>query len=154
MKGEAVAMAGLAAAAVVIAGGEHTDCSVVAFSDRPIVLQSQGRRRPPDELVGDLLSLRGHGTTDLSLAFSAAAAQLGRAATPDRLAVLMSDCLHTTGADPLASLRGVDRLHVLGTSLDPESLAAGRALARRGKGRHTVALHAREVAGAMSSLLT
>ena len=154
MKGEAVAMAGLAAAAVVIAGGEHTDCSVVAFSDRPVVLQSQGRRRPPDELVGDLLSLRGHGTTDLSLAFSAAAAQLGRAATPDRLAVLMSDCLHTTGADPLASLRGVDRLHVLGTSLDPESLAAGRALARRGKGRHTVALHAREVAGAMSSLLT
>ncbi|MDQ1514747.1 MAG: magnesium chelatase subunit, partial [Actinomycetota bacterium] len=45
MQGEAVAMAALAAAAVVIAGGEYSDCSVVAFSDRPIVLQSQGQRR-------------------------------------------------------------------------------------------------------------
>ena len=153
MKGEAVAMAGLAAAAVVIAGDEHSDCSVVAFSDRPIVLQSQGQRRPPDELVGDLLALRGLGTTDLALALSAAAAQLERAASPDRLAVLMSDCLATAGGDPLASLRGVDRLHVLGTSLDPESLAAGRALARRGGGRHVVVIHPHEVARAVSSLL-
>ncbi len=153
MKGEAVAMAGLAAAAVVISGGEHSDCSVVAFSDRPIVLQSQGQRRLPDELVGDLLALRGLGTTDLARALGAAAAQLGRATSPDRIAVLMSDCLATAGADPLLSLRGVDRLHVLGTSLDPESLAAGRALARRGRGQHVVALHPHEVATAMSSLL-
>ena len=153
MQGEAVAMAALAAAAVVIAGGEHSDCSVVAFSDRPIVLQSQGQRRPPEDLVGELLTLRGFGTTDLALALAAAAAQLERAASPDRLAVLMSDCLPTAGGDPVQSLRGVDRLHVLGTSLDPESLAAGRALARRGKGRHVVALHPNEVAGAMSSLL-
>jgi hypothetical protein len=88
-------------------------------------------------------------------ALAAAGSQLERAATPDRLAVLMSDCLATAGADPLASasLRGVDRLHVLGTSLDPESLAAGRALARRGGGRHVVVLHPHEVARAMSSLL-
>jgi MoxR-like ATPase len=155
MQGEAVAMAALAAAAVVIAGGERCDCSVVAFSDRPIVLQSQGRRRPPDELVGELLTLRGLGTTDLERAFAAAASQLERAASPDRLAVLMSDCLATAGADPLAaaSLRGVDRLHVLGTSLDAGSLAAGRALARRGGGRHVVVLRPHEVARAVSSLL-
>ena len=65
----------------------------------------------------------------------------------------MSDCLHTAGADPLSSLQGIDRLHVLGTTLDPDSLAAGRALARRGNGRHTLALHPHEVAQAMSSLL-
>ncbi|MCA1845137.1 MAG: VWA domain-containing protein, partial [Actinobacteria bacterium] len=153
MKGEAVAMAGLAAAAVVIAGGETSDCSVVAFSDRPIVLQSQGQRRPPEELVGDLLTLRGLGTTDLAGALSAAASQLERAGSPDRLAVLMSDCLATAGGDPLLSLRGVDRLHVLGTSPDPESLAAGRALARRGGGRHVVAVRPHEIAGALSSLL-
>ena len=153
MKGEAVAMAGLAAAALAIAGGDQTDCSVVAFSDRPIVLQSQGQRRPPDGLVGDLLTLRGVGTTDLGAALAAAAGQLQRAASPDRVAVLMSDCLATTGADPLLSTRGVDRLHVLGTSLDPDSLAAGRGLARRGGGRHTVVVHPHEVAGAISSLL-
>jgi magnesium chelatase subunit D len=155
MQGEAVAMAALAAAAVVVAGGERCDCSVVAFSDRPIVLQSQGRRRPPDDLVGELLALRGLGTTDLERAFAAAASQLGRAASPDRVAVLMSDCLATAGADPLAaaSLRGVDRLHVLGTSLDADSLAAGRALARRGDGRHVVVLHPHDVARAVSSVL-
>jgi magnesium chelatase subunit D len=155
MQGEAVAMAALAAAAVVIAGGERCDCSVVAFSDRPIVLQSQGRRRPPDDLVGELLTLRGLGTTDLERAFATAASQLERAASPDRLAVLMSDCLATAGADPLAaaSLRGVDRLHVLGTSLAADSLAAGRALARRGGGRHVVVLHPHEVARAVSALL-
>jgi len=153
MQGEAVAMAALAAAAVVIAGGEHSDCSVVAFSDRPIVLQSQGRRRRPEDLVGELLTLRGFGTTDLARALAAAAAQLERAATPDRLAVLMSDCLPTAGGDPLLALRGIDRLHVLGTSAEADSLAAGRALARRGTGRHAVALHPNDVAGAMSSLL-
>ncbi len=98
--------------------------------------------------------MRGLGTTDLSQAFSAAAAQLARATTPDRVAILMSDCLHTAGADPLASLRGIDRLHVLGTSLDPESLSAGRALARRAGGRHSIALHPHEVSRAMSSLLS
>ena len=99
------------------------------------------------------MSLRGLVTTDLSAALTAAAANLTRSATPDRLAVLMSDCLHTAGADPLSSLRGVDRLHVLGTSRDPESVAAGQALARRGQGRHIVAVHPHEVAQAMSALL-
>jgi hypothetical protein len=154
MKGEAVAMAGLAAAAVVIAGGESADCSVVAFSARPIVLQSQGRQRPPDDVLADLLTLRGLGTTNLAAALAAAAAQLERAASPDRVAILMSDCLATAGADPLSSLRGVERLHVLGTSLDADSLAAGRALAHRGGGRHTVALHPHDVAPALSSLLS
>jgi hypothetical protein len=65
----------------------------------------------------------------------------------------MSDCLATAGPDPVASLRGIDRLHVLGTSLDEDSLAAGRALARRGLGRHVLALHPHEVPAAMSSLL-
>jgi hypothetical protein len=69
------------------------------------------------------------------------------------VAVLMSDCLATAGADPLMSLRGVDRLHVLGTSSEPDSLAAGRALARRGGGRHIVVLQPHDVARAMSSLL-
>lgn len=65
----------------------------------------------------------------------------------------MSDCLATAGSDPLTSLRGVDRLHVLGTSPDPDSLAAGRALTRRGGGRHLVVLHPDEVSRGLSSLL-
>ena len=62
------------------------------------MLQDQGRSRPPEDLVGDLISLRGHGVTDLAAALRAAAAQLGRASADERVAVLLSDCLRTAGA--------------------------------------------------------
>jgi MoxR-like ATPase len=154
MKGEAVAMAAMAAAAVVLAGGgQNADVSVVAFSDKPIVLQSQGQRRSPADLVSELLALRGKGTTDLSGALAAAAVQLGRAVSNDRTAILMSDCLATEGGDPLDKFPGIDRLHVLGTSREEASVEAGQALARRGGGRHIVVTSAVDVPGAMTALL-
>jgi magnesium chelatase subunit D len=154
MKGDAVSRAALAAASVVIAGGDRADCSVLAFSDRPVVLQRQGEHRSAAGLVDDLLTLRGRGTTDLHRALTAAGAQLARAETPDRMAVLMSDCLHTAGADPLQAMRGIDVLHVLGTSSEQESLQAGRALARRGGGRHLLVSDTTAVSLALTSLLS
>ena len=52
----------------------------------------------------------------------------------------MSYCLHTKGADPLGPAGTLDGLHVLGTSIDPESVQAGKALARRA---HALPLAAR-----------
>ena len=86
---------------------------MIAFSGEVRVLQPQGTRRPPDDLVGDLVGLRGHGVTDLARALRAAAAQLARADGGERVAVLLSDCLRTAGADPATALAGIDRLHVL-----------------------------------------
>jgi magnesium chelatase subunit D len=77
------------------------------------VLQRHGARRPPQDLVGDLISLRGHGLTDLAGALRAAAAQLARTDGGERVAVLLSDCLRTAGPDPATALPGIDRLHVL-----------------------------------------
>ncbi|MGH9001186.1 MAG: AAA family ATPase [Acidimicrobiia bacterium] len=153
MKGEAVAMAALACAAVVLAAEGRGDTSVVAFADRPIVLQSQGQRRAPANLIDEILSLRGRGTTDLAAALSAAAVQLGRATSADRTAVLMSDCLPTAGSDPIETFPGIDRLHVLGTSGEEASVAAGAALARRGGGRHLVVTSPTGVSAAMTALL-
>jgi hypothetical protein len=113
MAGPGVAMAAVAAAAVVLASGHRLAPSVIAFSGEVRVLQPQGTRRPPDDLVGDLVGLRGHGVTDLARALRAAAAQLARADGDERVAVLLSDCLRTAGADPAAALAGIDRLHVL-----------------------------------------
>jgi len=58
MQGEAVAMAAGGAAVVIPAASIELQRG--AFSDRPIVLQSQGSAPPPPELIGELLP-SGHG---------------------------------------------------------------------------------------------
>jgi magnesium chelatase subunit D len=126
MSGPGVAMAAVAAAAVVLASGSRLAPSVIAFSGEVRVLQPQGTRRPPDDLVGDLVGLRGHGLTDLASALRAAAAQLARASGDERVAVLLSDCLRTAGADPAGALAGIDRLHVL-CPADPSGPGPGPA---------------------------
>jgi gas vesicle protein GvpN len=136
MSGAGVAMAAVAAAAIVLAADGRLAPGVIAFSSEARVLQPQGTRRPPADLVGDLIGLRGHGVTDLARALRAAGAQLARAGGGERIAVLLSDCLRTAGADPATALGGIDRLQVLcpvpAPRAEPELAAA--ALARAGGG--------------------
>lgn len=154
MSGHAVARAAVAAASVVAAAGERADVSVIAFARDSIVLQQQGRPRAVDAILGDLFSLRGRGVTDLGVALRAGRRQLGRAGARERVAVLLSDALATEGDDPLTALRGLDRLHVLGISDEPESVEAGRLLARRGRGQHRFATSVADIPAAMTALLS
>jgi magnesium chelatase subunit D len=151
MAGPGVAMAAVAAAAVVLAASDRLAPSVIAFSGDARVLQEQGTRRPPAELVGDLIGLRGHGVTDLAGALRAAAAQLARADGGERVAILLSDCLRTAGDEPGAALRGIDRLHVLCPGPDPEPAAA---LARAGGGISQPVGRLADVAPALRTLLS
>jgi MoxR-like ATPase len=153
MTGAQVATAALAAASVVIAAGERADCSVIAFAKDSIVLQAQGRRRGVPAVLDDLLTLRGKGETDVSLALKSARRELGRAGATDRCAILLSDAKSTTGTDPLRAVRGIDRLHVLCTSEDDESKAAAAALARAGGGQVRYALNIAAIPAAVSALL-
>jgi hypothetical protein len=100
MTGRAVALAAVAAAAVVQAASDRLRTSVIAFAAEPLVLRDLGSEVPSDRVVDDLLSLRGHGVTDLARALRAASAQLEQVAPGGRVAVLMSDCLHTRGGEP------------------------------------------------------
>ncbi|MDK3255312.1 AAA family ATPase [Blastococcus capsensis] len=139
MGGLGVAIAAVAAAGVVLAAGERLQTSVLAFADRVEVLQQHGRHRSPEDLVLALVGLRGHGTTDLAAALRAAAAQLRTAAHADeRVVVLLSDCLATTGGPAGSALAGIDRLDVLcplpDGAAEAEALAASRSLAARGGG--------------------
>jgi MoxR-like ATPase len=134
MSGAAVAMAAVAAASVVFAADGRLAPGIIAFSGGVTVLQAQGTRRAPGELVDDLVALRGHGVTDLAAALRAAGAQLAGAAADERVAVLLSDCLPTTGGDPALALAGISRLHVLCPLPTEESELAAAALARRGGG--------------------
>ncbi len=134
MSGQAVSIAAVAAASVVLASDGRLSPGIVAFSGQVRVLQAQGARRPADGLVGDLVALRGHGLTDLAAALRAAAAQLATAPASERVAVLLSDCLPTSGADPALALRGIGTLHVLCPRPTTEAQRAAAALARRGGG--------------------
>lgn len=137
MKGLPLALAALAGAAVTLARTRETEVSVLAFSDRVLTLIGPGTPSSPEDVVTALLLLRGQGRTDIGLALESAARLLARSHAARRTTVLISDCLATTGADPTSAFPELDRLEVLGTSRDPESVDAGRRLAR-GRGRHRV----------------
>lgn len=97
MHGDRLAAAAIAAAAVLYRHGH--DCSIVAFSGTAIVVKAQDELRTADEVVSDLLRLRGHGVTDLGLALRTASAQLERSRAGRRVALLLSDARSTTGDD-------------------------------------------------------
>ena len=153
MSGLGVAMAAVAAAAVVLAA-DWLAPGVIAFSGDVRVLQAQGARRLTEDLVGDLIGLRGHGVTDLAGALRAAATQLAKADGGERVAVLLSDCLRTAGADPARALAGIDRLHVLCPVPAPESELAATALARAGGGISQPVGRLADVAPALHRLLS
>jgi magnesium chelatase subunit D len=156
MEGMAVALAAVSAAGVVIAddaSGHRLDPSVIAFGNDVRVLQARGVRRPPQELVAELVGLRGHGTTDLAAGLRAASAQLAGASADERLVVLLSDCLRTAGDDPGTALAGIDRLHVLVPLGGAEAEAAGAALAARGAGLSHVVRRPSEIAPALTRIL-
>ncbi len=127
MGGERLATAAVAAAAV--AWRAPADHSVMAFSNRTIVLQRQGEGRPPAAVTDDLLRLRGHGPTDLEAALRAAAAQLARSGAKRRITVLLSDTRANTGPDPVAAARRLDELVVLAPAGDDEDARAFAAAA-------------------------
>jgi magnesium chelatase subunit D len=154
MSGAAVAIAAVAAASVVLAADRRMAPAIIAFSSGATVLQAQGTRRAPGDLVGDLVALRGHGMTDLAAALRAAAAQLAGAAAEERVAVLLSDCLRTTGGDPAQALGGISRLHVLCPLPTAESELAAAALARRGGGLSQPVTRLADVAAALTRVLS
>jgi magnesium chelatase subunit D len=153
MSGHAVAIAAVAAAAIVQAASDRLRCGVIAFAGDAIVLRDPRDEVPSELVVDDLLSLRGHGRTDLARALSAAAGQLEHVPPGGRTAILLSDCLHTKGADPLACAGALDGLHILGTSGKPDSIDAGKALARRGHGRWLPATTLDELARNLQAIL-
>ncbi len=153
MSGHAVALASVAAAAVVSARGERLHCSVVAFASEPLILLAHDSLRPAAAVIDDLLSLRGHGRTDLARALRVAIEQLDHVPPGGRTAILLSDALATKGADPLPAAGLLDCLNVLGTSATPDSVDAGRALARRGRGRYLAAATLVELTNSLQAVL-
>jgi MoxR-like ATPase len=92
MSGLALAMAAVATASVLLAADGRLDTGAVAFSGTVTVLQPPGSRQAPEEIVGRLLALRGHGMTDIAAALRSAA-------------VLLSGSGHLSGLGQLSGAR-------------------------------------------------
>ena len=153
MSGLAVAIAAVAAAGVVLRRDERLETSVLSFGRDVEVVAGHARRPAAEAVVRQLLGLRGHGLTDVAAALRAARVELLSAAADQRVVVLLSDCLHTTGDPPGSALAGIDRLHVLCPLPTPESEAAARALSARGGGEARMIRSVRDIAPALTDLL-
>ena len=71
----------------------------------------------------------------------------------ERVVVLLSDCLHTTGDAPESALAGIDRLHVLCPLPTPEAEMAARALAGRAGGTTELVRTLSDVGPALTRML-
>jgi hypothetical protein len=154
MTGLGVAIAAVAAAGVVLTGDERLRTSLLTFGREVDVVQRPGQRRAAEDVVTHLIGLRGHGMTDLAAALRAARLQLAAEEVADeRVVVLLSDCLHTTGDPPETALAGIDRLHVLCPLPTAEAEEAARALAARGGGSAQMVRTVRDLGPALTRLL-
>jgi Mg-chelatase subunit ChlD len=118
MGGKPLATAALAAAAV--ASRAPSDYSVLAFGKDVVVAKSQDSSKSGEQVVGDVLSLRGFGTTDLAGALQVAAVQLARSRAARKVTVLLSDCRATVDGDPVAAAAGLDELVVIAPDEDSD----------------------------------
>lgn len=122
MGGEPLATSAVAVAAV--ASRNPADYSVVAFSKDVVVTKSQDIPKSPERVINDVLTLRGHGTTDLAGALQVARAQLARSTSGRKVAIVLSDCRATVDGDPIAAARGIDELVVVAPENDADEARA------------------------------
>jgi Mg-chelatase subunit ChlD len=118
MGGKPLATAAIAAAAVALRSPDGY--SVVAFGKDVVAVKSQGADKPNEQVVTDVLSLRGHGTTDLAGALRAAGHQLSRSSAARKIVVLLSDCRATVEGDVRAAAAALPELAVIAPEQDSD----------------------------------
>ena len=116
MGGAPLATAAIAAAAVAMR--TPRSYSVIAFGNDVIAVKSQDADKPSEQVVTDLLVLRGHGTTDLAGALRAAGQQLGRSRAARTIAILLSDCRATVDGDALGAAAALPELVIVAPEQD------------------------------------
>ena len=148
MGGRPLATAAVAAAAV--ANRSPADYSVLAFGKHVVVAKGQTSPKPSELVVNDVLSLRGHGTTDLAGALRVAGEQLARSRAGRKVTVLLSDCRATVDGDPEAAAMALAEVVVIAPESDADE---ARAFAARTGARLTTVSGPSGVAEAISRAL-
>ncbi|MEP7047383.1 MAG: vWA domain-containing protein [Ilumatobacteraceae bacterium] len=118
MGGKPLATAAIAAA--VVAMRNPTCYGVLAFAKDVVAVKSQNGDKPSAQVVTDVLSLRGHGTTNLAGALRAAADQLQRSRATRKIAILLSDCRATVDGDVAAAAAALPELVIIAPQEDAD----------------------------------
>ncbi len=113
-----------AVATASIASRNPEDYSVIAFGKDVVVTKSQDVPKSSERVITDVLTLRGHGTTDLAGALLAARAQLSRSRAGRRVTILLSDCRATVEGDAEAAAHGMEELIVIAPREDHDEARA------------------------------
>jgi Mg-chelatase subunit ChlD len=116
MGGKPLATAAIAAAAVALRN--PSTYSVIAFGKDVVAVKGQRADKSNDRVVTDVLSLRGHGTTDLAGALRAAGEQLTRSTAARKIVILLSDCRSTVEGDVRAAAAALSEIVVLAPDQD------------------------------------
>ena len=105
---------------------------MIAFGKDVVVIKGQATDKPSETGVTDVLSLRGHGTTDLAGALARCRAmQLSRSNAARKITILLSDCRATVEGDVAAAAAALAELVIVA----PEAgLRRGDQVRRRVRG--------------------
>jgi Mg-chelatase subunit ChlD len=132
---------------------ESEDLALVAFWRDAALLKPLHNCRRSTGLLDDLLRIPAKGLTNVHFALTVGLAELSRSSARQRIALLLSDCVHNAGPDPrLVALR-FPRLHVLLQTDGEHDAALAAELARLGHGRLAPVRDYRQVAPALNRLL-
>lgn len=122
MNGARLASAALAAA--VCSWRAPAEFAVLAFGSRVVAIKELNQHKAAENVVSEVLSLRGHGTTDVALALHAAQRQMDGSRAARKLTVLLSDAEVTAGGDPLPVAKALEELTILAPEDEPEHARA------------------------------
>jgi Mg-chelatase subunit ChlD len=128
MSGERLATAAVTAAACLLRAPR--DHAVVAFARYADVVAPLGGVRAPEDVVTDVLKLRGHGMTSVSAALEEAGTQLARSTAARKVTILLSDCRSTDDVDATPAARALTAYGELLVLAPREDSDAARQLAR------------------------
>ncbi len=151
MRGERVRTA---AATVGALAGEMEDdqLAVVAFWSDAALLLPLGERVEPAALMETLLRLPARGLTNVGFPLEIAAKELAGARTTQTRAILLSDCVHNAGVDPVPLAAGLARLDILLDVSGEHDAQLARELAQAGRGRFSPVRTHRDVAPALDAI--
>ena len=148
MGGRPLATAAVAAAAVAMRSPRSY--SVLAFGRDVVAVKSQDTDKHAERVVTDVLSLRGHGTTDLAGALRAASGQLNRSRAVRKIAILLSDCRATVDGDVGAAAAALPELVIVAPENDCDEAVS---LARASSARIATVSGPTDLAAALATLL-
>ena len=122
MSGDRLASAALAAA--VCSWRAPAEFAVMAFGNKVVSIKELNEHKAPEQVVAEVLALRGHGTTDVDLALRAANLQLRGSRAARKLTILLSDAEVTAGGDPVPAAKALDELTILAPEDEPSHATA------------------------------